>query len=94
MTDLRHNPIELGSPCNRLLQAPVRSYAVDTYLAVLKAIFGVGFAKSDRGSPVFERGNPWIKRFSQENPRLKEVCLPLTMVGRNHTPLYNPHRTR
>ena len=66
MTDRRHNPIERCSRCNRLLQAPVRSYALNTYLAVLKAIFGVGFATSDRGSPVFERGNPWIKRWHSD----------------------------
>ena len=87
MTDLRHNPIELGSLCHPLPQAPMRSSAVNTYLAVVRAISGVGFAPSDPGSPVFERANPPMVRSSQVNRRLKEVCLPLTMIGRNQITL-------
>ncbi len=97
MTDRRYNSNELGSPLlrrGRLPQAPLRSSGVITHLAALRAVSGVEFAPSERRSAAFEHRNVLMAPSSSDNRRLKEVCLTLTMLDRNTTPLYNPHRTR
>ncbi len=97
MTDRRYNPIELGTTLfrrGRLPRASLRSSAVITHLAAVRAVSGVEFAPADRRSAAFEHRNVLMAPSSSDNRRLKEVCLTLTMLDRNTTPLYNPHRTR